>query len=68
MAFQGFSKKAVQYLHDVYQNNSKAWYEAHKKDFEAFMDMHLELCDKRSNLGYSEHGLVVAQKSSFNAI
>jgi hypothetical protein len=39
-----------------------------KKDFEAFMDMHLELCDKRSNLGYSEHGLVVAQKSSFNAI
>ena len=34
-----------------------------KKDFEAFMNMHLELCDKRSNLGYSEHGLVVAQKS-----
>ncbi len=37
MAFQGFSKKAVQYLHDVYQNNSKAWYEAHKKDFEAYL-------------------------------
>ena len=33
-----------------------------KKDFEAFMDIHLSLCDKGSNLGYSEHGLVVAQK------
>ena len=37
MAFQGFSKKAVQYLHDVYQNNSKAWYETHKKDFEMYL-------------------------------
>ena len=33
-----------------------------KKDFEAFMDIHLSLCDKKSNLGYSEHGLIVAQK------
>lgn len=33
-----------------------------EKDFDAFMDMHLELCDKKSNLGYSEHGLIVAQK------
>ena len=27
-----------------------------------FMDIHLSLCDKKSNLGYSEHGLIVAQK------
>ena len=33
-----------------------------KEDFSAFMDIHLKLCDKRSNLGYSEHGLVIAQK------
>ena len=33
-----------------------------KKDFEAFMDIHLSLCEKKSNLGYSEHGLIVAQK------
>lgn len=33
-----------------------------KKDFEAFMDIHLELCDKKSNLGYSEHGLIIAKK------
>ena len=33
-----------------------------KKDFESFMDIHLSLCDKKSNLGYSEHGLIVAQK------
>lgn len=33
-----------------------------KKDFEAFMDIHLNLCDKKSNLGYSEHGFIVARK------
>lgn len=33
-----------------------------KSDFEAFMDIHLTHCDKKSNLGYSEHGLIVAQK------
>lgn len=32
------------------------------EDFDAFMDIHFKLCDKRSNLGYSEHGLVIAQK------
>lgn len=32
------------------------------EDFDAFMGIHFELCDKRSNLGYSEHGLVIAQK------
>ena len=34
-----------------------------KRDFEAFMNLHLELCDQKSNLGYSEHGLVIAQKA-----
>ncbi|MCM1048978.1 MAG: class I SAM-dependent methyltransferase [Clostridiales bacterium] len=33
-----------------------------KKDFDTFMDIHLKLCDKKSNLGYSEHGLVIARK------
>ena len=33
-----------------------------KQDFETFMDIHLHLCDKKSNLGYSEHGLIVARK------
>lgn len=33
-----------------------------REDFEAFMDIHLKLCDKMSNLGYSEHGLIIAQK------
>ncbi len=37
MAFQGFSKKAVQYLHDVYQNNSKAWFAANKMFFEEYL-------------------------------
>lgn len=37
MAFQGFSQKAVKYLHDVYWNNSKLWYEAHRKDFERYL-------------------------------
>jgi len=32
-------------------------------DFRAFMDIHLETCDKKSVLGYSEHGLIIAQKS-----
>lgn len=35
-----------------------------KSDFEAFMDIHLTHCDKKSNLGYSEHGLIVAQKET----
>lgn len=33
-----------------------------KKDFDTFMDIHLKLCDKKSNIGYSEHGLFIAQK------
>ena len=37
MAFKGFNKKAVKYLHDVYHNNSKVWYAAHKKDFERYL-------------------------------
>lgn len=37
MAFEGFSMQAVKYFHDVVQNNSKVWYEAHKKDFEAYI-------------------------------
>ena len=36
-----------------------------KKDFDAFMDLHLKLCDKKSNLGYSEHGLVIARKVQY---
>ncbi len=35
-----------------------------KKDFDAFMDIHFSICDKESNLGYSEHGLVIAQKEA----
>ena len=34
----------------------------YNEDFDAFMDIHLELCDKKSNLDYSEHGLIIAQK------
>ena len=34
-----------------------------QKDFEAFMSIHLAMCDKRSNLGYSEHGLIIAEKT-----
>lgn len=33
-----------------------------KSDFDAFMKLHLAHCDKKSNLGYSEHGLIIAQK------
>lgn len=33
-----------------------------KDDFREFMNLHLSLCDKKSNLGYSEHGLIIAQK------
>ena len=33
-----------------------------QRDFDAFMDIHLRLCDQKSNWGYSEHGLIIAQK------
>ncbi len=34
------------------------------EDFDAFMDIHLKLCEQKSNLGYSEHGLIIAQKGA----
>ena len=37
--------------------------EMNQENFELFMKIHLSNCDKHSNLGYSEHGLVIAQKS-----
>lgn len=33
-----------------------------RQDFQTFMNIHMDICDKRSNLGYSEHGLIIAQK------
>lgn len=33
-----------------------------KEDFDAFMRIHMETCYQRSNLGYSEHGLIIARK------
>lgn len=33
-----------------------------KEDFEKFMDIHMENCDQKSNLGYSEHGLIIGKK------
>lgn len=33
-----------------------------KRDFETFMDIHMDNCNKKSNLGYSEHGLIIAEK------
>lgn len=34
-----------------------------KDDFDTFMRIHMNTCNKKSNLGYSEHGLVIAKKS-----
>lgn len=44
MQFKGFSKKTIEYLHNVRLNNSKIWYEAHREDYkkyvrQPFMDM-----------------------------
>ncbi|WP_310603360.1 class I SAM-dependent methyltransferase [Anaerosporobacter sp.] len=33
-----------------------------EKDFQSFMGIHMDICDKKSNLGYSEHGLLIARK------
>lgn len=38
-----------------------------EQDFHTFMNMHMDICDKRSNLGYSEHGFIVARKQSCSA-
>lgn len=35
--FQGFPPEAVRFLLDLRQNNNKAWFEAHRQDYEAFV-------------------------------
>ena len=30
------------------------------EEIQKFMNLHLKLCDRKSDLGYSEHGLVIA--------
>ena len=37
MQFRGFSPKAVEYLRDVRQNNSKIWYEEHREDYKKYV-------------------------------
>jgi uncharacterized protein (TIGR02453 family) len=36
-AFQGFSKETVRFFNDLKKNNTKKWFESHKKDYEAFV-------------------------------
>ncbi len=32
-------------------------------EFQKFIDIHMQVCDKPSNLGFSEHGLIIARKT-----
>ncbi|MBQ1862768.1 MAG: DUF2461 domain-containing protein [Clostridia bacterium] len=37
MQFRGFSKKTIEYLHNVRENNSKVWYEDHREDYKKYV-------------------------------
>jgi len=37
LEFQGFSKETVKFFNDLKKNNSTKWFEAHRKDYEAFV-------------------------------
>ena len=36
-SFDGFSKEMFQFLHGVKKNNNKAWFEAHREDYELYL-------------------------------
>lgn len=57
----------IQLLHNIATDGPMFVYrgivdQMSKEDFDTFMKIHMETCDKRSNLGYSEHGLIIARK------
>lgn len=59
----------IQILHNIATDGPMFVYrdivdQMSREDFDTFMGIHMEICDKRSNLGYSEHGLIVAKKQS----
>jgi uncharacterized protein (TIGR02453 family) len=37
LAFEGFSKKTVKFFQDLKKNNTKKWFEAHKKEYETYV-------------------------------
>ena len=37
LAFEGFSEETVKFFEDLKKNNTKKWFEAHKKDYELFV-------------------------------
>lgn len=37
MQFKGFSKKTLEYLHNVRENDSKVWYEEHREDYKKYV-------------------------------
>ena len=57
MIEEDLMKQNLRFLHHIATDGRMS-----KDDFREFMNLHLSLCDKKSNLGYSEHGLIIAQK------
>lgn len=57
----------LQLLHNIAADGPVFLYreivdQMNKKDFDTFMDIHMDNCNKKSNLGCSEHGLIIANK------
>jgi len=36
--FQGFSKETLKFFKDLKKNNTKKWFQAHKQDYETFVE------------------------------
>lgn len=37
LIFRGFSKKTIDFFYNLKQNNDKAWFDSHKKDYDAYV-------------------------------
>lgn len=68
MAEEELQSFPVEILHHVATDGPIFWYrdiveDMSAEDFSEFMKIHMKICGQRSNLGYSEHGLIVMKKT-----
>ncbi len=67
MVEKDLADMGLQLLHNIATDGPIFLYreivnQMNKADFESFMDIHMDNCYKKSNLGYSEHALIIAKK------
>ena len=60
--FEGFSQRTIDYMWSLRLNNEKAWFEAHKEDFQRDFQWPMKALGqevfKRVNADYAKHGFI----------